>query len=95
MAGDYAGLTALGRPLSSSHSTSQFQRDPNFQYVPRPPKGEPPPVGINSMESRSLRASTSAVLTNELQSYQTKMHRSKSDTGFRLQPSSYLLSSYR
>lgn len=94
MAGNYTGLTALGRPLSSSHSSSQFQRDQNFQYVPRPPKGEPPVV-TSSMEARGLRASTSALLTNELQSYQSKMHRSKSDVGFRLQPSSHMLSIHR
>lgn len=92
--GDYSGLTAQGRPLSSSQTTSQFQRDQNFHYTPRPPRGEPP-VSSSNMETRGLRASTSAVLTNELQSYQSKMHRSKSDIGFRLQPSSFLLSTHK
>ena len=94
MTGDYSGLTAQGRPLSSSQSTSQFQRDQNFHYTPRPPRGEPP-VSSSNMETRGLRASTSAVLTNELQSHQSKMHRSKSDIGFRLQPSSFLLSTHK
>ena len=70
--GDYSGLTALGRPLSSSHSSSLAHK---------------PPRGAGNMEQRSLKTSTSSVLTSEPQSYQSRMHRSKSDIGFRLQPS--------
>ena len=69
--GDYSGLTALGRPLSSSHSSSHAQK---------------PPRGAGNMEQRSLKTSTSSVLSSE-RSYQSRMHRSKSDIGFRLQPS--------
>ena len=85
MAGDFTGLTAQGRPLSS-HNTNHF-------HAPKPPRSEPPVNG--SMDMRSLRASTSAMLTSELQSYQSKMHRSRSDIGFRLQPSSFMLSTHR
>jgi len=70
--GDYSGLTALGRPLSSSHSSSQAAHKP--------------PKGASNMEYRSLKTSTSSVLASEQQSYQSRMHRSKSDIGFRLQP---------